>query len=452
MVANSKGDYYIISSQSYKINNKSLDNTFYTADNMKPNMTIINNPPIIKKPIWNSPGKLFEYIRLYIDDQMIEEITEHTLNIIYNLYAPANKKKQIEKLMKIRQSSNGWDCMFPLAFWFNHREGSSIPLIALSNSNLHIKYKLNNLNNLLLNKADGFTVEPKIKLSLLSDTIFLDTPERKLFATFSHEYIITPFKTYGNTYIKSTSTVVKPRLQGLIKDLILVSKPISDDNLTAFNIIEYDNDARYQYYLDATNYYNKFIKDGYITSVVQETFLNDFNILENINIEVNLGSSTRYNNLLQIYPTYDIKFLLFLEDKYSISNIKKGDYNTLNMYLMYMFKNNKVINEVSPLDTMCIQANGCDLFTPKNWTYFNHAIPYTKFMSSPPIGYYAYTFALYPLQDQPSGHLNFNHFDDVIFNIQSNAMVKTNPYNIIPVTREYNILRIMSGIGALAWV
>jgi hypothetical protein len=448
---NTNGSYYIISSVVYSKTNKSINSTFHRTTNMKPQITTIKNDPIIKQPIWDKPSKLFEYIRLYIDDQMIEEINEHTLNIIYHLYAPYNKKIQIEKLMKIRQSTNGWDCMFPLAFWFNHREGSSIPLVALSNSNLYVKYKLNNINNIILNNADAFTKEPSVKISLLSDTILLDTPERKLFATYSHEYIITPFKTYGNTHINSLATIVKPKLQGLIKDLIFVSKP-HNSNSTAFNITTYDNDTKYQYYLDAVYYYSLFIKDGYITSVIQETFINDFTILENIMIEIKLGASTRYNKLIRVYPTLDIRFLLFLEDKFSISNTMTGGYNALYMYLKYMFKNNKNIKYVSPLDTMYIITNGCDLFTKKNWSYFNHVVPYSKFHSSPPIGYYAYSFALYPLSDQPSGHLNFNHFDDININITSNPMVEKNPYNLIPITREYNILRIMSGIGALAWV
>jgi hypothetical protein len=56
------------------------------------------------------------------------------------------------------------------------------------------------------------------------------------------------------------------------------------------------------------------------------------------------------------------------------------------------------------------------------------------------------------LEKQPSGHLNFTHYDDILFTIKSNRKVINEPYKIIPVVKEYNILRIMSGIGSLAWI
>ena len=84
--------------------------------------------------------------------------------------------------------------------------------------------------------------------------------------------------------------------------------------------------------------------------------------------------------------------------------------------------------------------------------YYNNVIPYTKFKNSLPTGYYTYSFSLYPLDDQPSGHLNFTNFDDITFIINSDSNVNSNPYLLETVIKEYNILRVMSGIGRLAWI
>ena len=68
------------------------------------------------------------------------------------------------------------------------------------------------------------------------------------------------------------------------------------------------------------------------------------------------------------------------------------------------------------------------------------------------MGYYVYSFSLYPNQDQYSGHLNFTNFDDIVFKISSEDRVNVEPYNLHTLVKEYNILRIMSGMGSLAWI
>jgi hypothetical protein len=75
-----------------------------------------------------------------------------------------------------------------------------------------------------------------------------------------------------------------------------------------------------------------------------------------------------------------------------------------------------------------------------------------KFKNSLPMGYYVYSFSLYPTDDQHSGHLNFTNFDDTIVKITSNSIVNSNPYKINSIIKEYNILRIMGGMGSMAWL
>ena len=101
---------------------------------------------------------------------------------------------------------------------------------------------------------------------------------------------------------------------------------------------------------------------------------------------------------------------------------------------------------------MNFKNNGSDLFSKQNYIYFNSVLPCTKFKSSPPIGYYVYSFSLTPLELQHSGHLNFNFLDNFQVDIDSNNLVLTEPYNLKVIVKEYQIIRIMSGIGSLAWL
>jgi hypothetical protein len=101
---------------------------------------------------------------------------------------------------------------------------------------------------------------------------------------------------------------------------------------------------------------------------------------------------------------------------------------------------------------MNLQSNGSDLYYKHYAEYYNYVLPYAKFNNSLPTGYYTYTFSLFPLDHQPSGHLNFNHLDNIVMNLSNNANVLNEPFNLKTIVKEYQILRIMSGLGSLAWL
>ena len=100
---------------------------------------------------------------------------------------------------------------------------------------------------------------------------------------------------------------------------------------------------------------------------------------------------------------------------------------------------------------MNIQSSGCDLFVPLNSSYFNLVVPYERYKTSVDNGYYTYSFSLYPLEKQPSGHVNFTMLDDIVVNLTSPNNVISDPFLLKSTVREYQILRIMSGMGALAF-
>ena len=122
------------------------------------------------------------------------------------------------------------------------------------------------------------------------------------------------------------------------------------------------------------------------------------------------------------------------------------------MYVKYLYKNEENIKKISPITSMRLQVNGSDLFSQRDYSYYTNVIPYQKFKNFLPLGYYTYSFSLYPTDDQFSGHLNFTNLDDIVLNITSDPLVKLQQYNINTVVKEYNILRIMSGIGSMAWI
>jgi RNAse (barnase) inhibitor barstar len=445
--------FYLVSREPYEITNLFRDNKFIQNENMKKNKILetISNQTI-EKPKLLSPFKIFEYIRLYLDDQLLEELNENIYNIHYNLYLSNNQKEQFDKMIKYRFNKNKWELYLPLIFWFNNNAGLSLPLIALPYANLRLEYKLNNANILIENYVSN--IQPNMKITLLNDVLLLDSVERKLFGTYSHEYIIERYITENENYINSLSSVIVKRFKGLIKEFHFITKIVNNNKYCYENITNI-YDKYYNRYITALKYYEEFIKNNIYTSPEQKDYSIDINIIKNINVEYdNYNSniiSTRIQRLLDNFFKDLLKLLMFIEDKYlyNLSNSRKT--YVLHIYVKYQFSNKQNIEEISPIENLTIKANGTELFAPRDSSYFNSVIPVQKYKNTLPIGFYTYAFSLFPLEPQFSGHLNFTNFDDIVLKFNSDSNVLDNPYKLYTIYKEYNVLRIMSGMGSLGW-
>jgi len=129
-----------------------------------------------------------------------------------------------------------------------------------------------------------------------------------------------------------------------------------------------------------------------------------------------------------------------------------------------------------------IQLNGHDRFDEQPGEYFNYVQPWECHTHTPVDGVYVYSFALHPEQHQPSGSANLSRIDSTYLYLQlvdPFRPVNTSPYSTtyayesynvpecsqyrsIPVEVvkdsllwvfdfNYNVLRVMSGMGGLAY-
>ena len=98
--------------------------------------------------------------------------------------------------------------------------------------------------------------------------------------------------------------------------------------------------------------------------------------------------------------------------------------------------------------TMKLVLNGHDRFAARNFTYFTraqvwaHHTGYGGVSTKDSIG--VYSFALKPEEHQPSGTCNFSRIDNARLVQGSGAAVEVYAVN-------YNVLRVMSGMGGLAY-
>ena len=106
----------------------------------------------------------------------------------------------------------------------------------------------------------------------------------------------------------------------------------------------------------------------------------------------------------------------------------------------------------NPIATGKIQLNGNDRFGVRDGFYFNVVQPYQHHTSAPAHGINVYSFSLKPEDYQPSGTCNFSRIDSaqMVLTLTSNATSGTNARFRLYAS-NYNILRIMSGMGGLAY-
>jgi hypothetical protein len=106
---------------------------------------------------------------------------------------------------------------------------------------------------------------------------------------------------------------------------------------------------------------------------------------------------------------------------------------------------------MNPVVTAKLQLNGQDRFSEREGTYFDLVQPYQHHTRTPDTGINIYSFALRPEEHQPSGSCNFSRIDNATLQlVLSNATVEgTKTAKVRVYATNYNVLRIMSGMGGL---
>ena len=113
-----------------------------------------------------------------------------------------------------------------------------------------------------------------------------------------------------------------------------------------------------------------------------------------------------------------------------------------------------------------LKCNGVDRFTERPGGYFNLVQSTQAVGQAPSAGIYMYSFGVKANEQDSAGTLNFSRLDMVTLSITSKAATATNISNIMDMSttldtgltkfnditifaRNYNILRVMEGMGGV---
>jgi len=110
---------------------------------------------------------------------------------------------------------------------------------------------------------------------------------------------------------------------------------------------------------------------------------------------------------------------------------------------------NDYYNSTNPVMQAKIMLNGNDRFAQRRGDYFSLVQPYQHHENTPDDfhkGINVYSFALKPEEHQPSGTLNMSRIDTAVLSLSSHIAGNIYIYAV-----NYNVLRILSGMGGLAY-
>ena len=115
--------------------------------------------------------------------------------------------------------------------------------------------------------------------------------------------------------------------------------------------------------------------------------------------------------------------------------------------------NNKLYDVgMNPVEKAKLQLNGHDRFSEREGRYFNLVQPYQHHENVPSTGINVYSFGLKPEEHQPSGTCNMSRIDNATLHLTLAGSINTStPAKVRVYATNYNVLRIMSGMGGLAY-
>ena len=358
----------------------------------------------------------------------------------------------------------------PLQFWFCTNPGLALPLIALQYHEVKINLDLRPLDECLWavttltcadmsNKTAAASLaynQSLVAASLYVDYVFLDTDERRRFAQNPHEYLISQLQFTGDESVGSSSNKIKLNFNHPVKELIWVVQP--DQNVdycsslicdaTLFKVLG-AQPFNYTDAIDALpNAIHAFGSD--LATAGKDSFINASGFFES----AGAGEATVPPSHFWTDGSADL-------NAYTQPNFYPD--STAAQQQSYVSDAGTFVLAETSLDMHCwgqnpvvvakLQLNGQDRFSEREGSYFSWVQPYQAHTRCPDEGINVYSFALRPEEHQPSGTCNFSRIDNATLQlVLSNATVEgTKTAKVRVYATNYNVLRIMSGMGGLAY-
>ena len=323
---------------------------------------------------------LIRDISVEIGEKEIDKHTGEWLNIWGELTVPKNQRDGYNEMVGHWNvyppagidTTNPLSLTIPLRFWFCNTIGAALPLIALQAHPVRIIMHLRPFQELwwtadiCSNPGQPCPTIAPVSISrfqMFGDYIYLDTDERRKFASADHEYLIEQLQ-------------ISPT-QSIAAGISQLSVPL---------------------------YFNHCCKE--FIWVIQESRM------KAAHEWFNFSSTYQYSDCAPGAVDQDL------------------------------------------MSTAILRLDGYDRFYVRNAPYFRLTQPYQHHTNvpTPPVYIYLYSFSIKPEDEQPSGSLNCSKIDDIVMGLTFNPNEVDQERSVQFYATNYNVLRIVGGLGGLAFI
>ena len=354
----------------------------------------------------------------------------------------------------------------PLLFWFCVNPGLALPLVALQYHEVKFNLDIRPLGECLwavksMTATSGNQMVPMayqqslVAASLYIDYIFLDTDERRKMAQQPHEYLIEQLQFTGDESVGSSSNKIKLNLNHPCKEIIWVVQPDQNvDYCSSFDptqILYKTFGAQPFNYTDSIDALPNAIHayGGPSETSGQNGFLNGSGLFEMA------GANDAYLNQVSAtgseWTTGGVQYQAF--DPANGQNVNGSTVSDAGTFVLAETALDMHCWGLNPVVTAKLQLNGQDRFSEREGTYFDTVQPYNHHTRAPDCGINVYSFALRPEEHQPSGTCNFSRIDNAVLQLvlSSNTVSGTGTAKVRVYAKNYNIVRVMSGMAGVAY-
>ena len=339
-------------------------------------------------------------VELTIGGQRIDKHYQRWWRLYSELYLTEDQKNKWAKMTTNATGSAG-KVFLPLIFFFNRNAGLYLPLIALQYHEVRIDIDLSSEFTNYLSTS---------QFKVWGNYIYLDTEERRRFAQKGHEYLIEQVQHTGTDDAGSAGSAKQIRLSynHPIKELVWCVSGSSSSNAHHWNFTSNANTTEQVVLCADPNYLSTFANAVSLSS---------------------LSTATGVPQLLTGTPNDKMVSLA----KWSEEADHTDGFS------------------VGPLESFKLILNGQDRFKEQSGKYFNQVQSFNHHSGCPMPGVYSYSFALKPEEHQPTGTCNFSRIDNAQVEIKRKSGVPEEVKTLNMFAVNYNVLRIQSGMGGLAF-
>lgn len=394
--------------------------------------------------------------------------------------------KMIGNISDMNEFSNGkpgYQLYIPLEFWFCKNNGLALPLIALSSSDIKISVQFRKLEECyrigpthsieILEDIVPFEPGNYIEQSINGETIYgyvieydyiqkklfyikiqCSTANKKFFEAYNddknpfnmigQDTLFPQFRPHHNGAISNDNAIpnnptthIPYRIYNSVNKCYCTPKPNSREIIEPINIPNKPQFVNAFLYVDyiylETNERNKFASRNHEYLIEQVQF----------NQEIGVKSSSIKQNLTLNHPCKAHYWVIQLDNI-----VGPGTINDL-----FNYTNSHINSHAeSIMEHANLLLNGRSRFGERDATYTNLIEPYEHHYRSPSVGINVYSPSIYPENHQPSSAINMSKIDNITMQMRlKNTINPQNTAKIRSYTINYNIFRVLYGMGALAF-